>query len=100
MILNLFTWWATVITAGILFIVAASTYLYANTRNRREKSKNPTKAAGRLIKDFVFIWVMLSLLTLYIISIGDASPTLFAAGNIAVEIILIIYLLKNVSEQK
>jgi len=51
--------------------------------------------ASKLIKDFIFVWSLLGLLILYIISIGTGSSILFAGGNIIVEVILIIYTMKN-----
>lgn len=87
------------ITAGIVFIILISIYLYAQSRNRRERSKGMIRAVVRLLTDFVFVWVMLSLLVLYIVSIGGTSSTVFALGNVVIEVLLIIYLLKNTVKQ-
>jgi hypothetical protein len=45
--------------------------------------------------DFIFVWVLLGLLIFYIVSINIGSATVFAAGNIFVEALLVAYLLKN-----
>lgn len=96
---DLFSWWATVITGGIIFLTLVSVYLYMYSRNRREKSSGVLAATAKVGADFVFVWVLLSLLFLYIASIGSVSPILFALGNVVVEIFLIIYLLKNATKQ-
>jgi hypothetical protein len=91
---ELFTWWAIVISSGIAFTTLVSIYLYASQRKKREETK--TKAGiSIVVKDFIFVWVLLALLILYIVSIGNSSENLFAAGNIVVELVLVIYLLKN-----
>ena len=97
--LDLFAWWAISISGGSVFLTLVSIYLYLNTRARRKKSKQVKTNIGDLIKDFVFVWVLLGLLVFYIISIQIGSATIFAAGNIFVEALLIIYLLKNGKEK-
>lgn len=52
-----------------------------------------------LVKDFVFVWVLVSLLIFYIISVQIGSAAIFAAGNIFVEVLLIIYLVKNKTKE-
>jgi hypothetical protein len=49
----------------------------------------------RWAKDFVFVWILIGLLVLYVVSIGEGSYLLFAAGNVVVEIILIVYTLRS-----
>jgi len=93
--IDLFAWWAITISAGSMFHTLVSIYLYANTRARREKSERATKNAVSLMKNFVFVWVLLGLLIFYIVSIQIGSDMVFAAGNIFVEAILIVYLIKN-----
>jgi hypothetical protein len=93
--IDLFAWWAITISAGSIFHTLVSIYLYANTRARREKSERATKNAISLMKNFVFVWVLLGLLIFYIVSIQIGSDIVFAAGNILVEAILIVYLIKN-----
>lgn len=92
---NLFNWWAAVITAGITFLALVSIYLYARGPKIMGKKWKLTTKIHRIGVDFVFVWVLLSLLTLYIVSIGSVSSILFAIGNIVVEATLLIYLLKN-----
>ena len=91
---ELFLWWAIVISAGIAFLILVSIYLYVSQRKKREENKIKT-GITRVVVDFIFVWVLFGLLLLYIVSIGNSSITLFAAGNIVVEIVLVIYLLKN-----
>lgn len=90
---ELFTWWAISISCGITFLIGVSIYLYMNRRVCNDQSQQ--KGAGRLVKDFIFVWVLLGLLVLYIVSISMSSGVLFAAGNIFFEAILIIYLIRN-----
>jgi hypothetical protein len=47
------------------------------------------------VKNFMFVWVLLSLLVFYIVSIQIGSAAIFAAGNIVMEVILVIYLIRN-----
>jgi cobalamin synthase len=92
---DLFAWWAIIISAGTIFHTLVSIYLYKNTKARREKSERTAKNAISLVKNFVFVWVLLGLLVFYIVSIQVGSDTVFAAGNIFVEAILIVYLIRN-----
>ncbi len=93
--IDLFVWWAVIISAGTVFHTLVSIYIYANTRTRREKSERAARNAIDLMKDFVFVWVLLGLLLFYIVSIQIGSDVVFAAGNIFVEAILIVYLIRN-----
>jgi cobalamin synthase len=90
---DLFAWWIISISWSAVFLTAVSIYLYVKSRktDRGRTSANPV----RLMKDFVFVWVLLGLLSLYIVSISRASSTVFAAGNVVVEVILIVYTVKN-----
>jgi len=92
---DLFSWWAIIISGGSIFHALVSIYLYANTKTRREKNKKTSKYAIRLLEDFVFVWVLLGLLIFYIVSIQIGSAIIFAAGNILVEAALTVYLIKN-----
>lgn len=76
-----------------------SIYLYADSKARREK-RSRKKARSGILKDFVFVWVLLGLLVFYIISINIESAAIFAAGNILVEALLVIYLIKNKPEKE
>jgi len=88
---NLFFWWAMAISWSSIFLIAIGVYLYVASRKRSHLPTNPV----RQTKNLVFVWVLLGLLVLYLVSIHLGSATLFAAGNIFVEAILIAYILKN-----
>lgn len=53
----------------------------------------------RIAKGFTFVWILIGLLVFYIFSdqmgTGVLPQIVFASGNIAVEAILVFYLLKN-----
>ena len=91
---ELFSWWAITISWGIVFLVAVSTYLYIGSRKRLERSSKVAENVINLIQDFVFIWALLGLLVLYIVSIGNGSSILFAVGNVIIEIILFVYAIR------
>jgi len=92
---SIFTWWIISISWSIAFLIVVSIYLYANSRtNRREGSRTKWNTV-KLVKDFVFVWVLLGLLLFYIVSINVGSSALFAAGNIVVEVMLILYIVDN-----
>ena len=97
--LNLFIWWAVSISGGIAFLILVSIYLYGNSRTKRKESIRTTGNRLRLGKDFVFVWVLLALLVFYIVSVHMGSSIIFAAGNIIVEAILVVYLVKNRHEK-
>jgi hypothetical protein len=91
---NLMGFWAVCISWSALFLTAVSIYLYMDSRKNR---KQDTHAMGGLgfVRDFVFVWVLLGLLGLYIVSIDRDSSILFASGNMVVEALLIAYTVKN-----
>lgn len=93
--LDLFQWWAVSITGGSIFLTLVSIYLYADSRTRRERPNSKARGPTRILTDFMFVWVLLGLLIFYIVSINIGSATVFAAGNIFVEALLVAYLLKN-----
>ena len=120
MAIGLFTWWAISISWNIVFLIVAGLYLYGSSRSKRkEGSSEETEQkmndehsvrapayriqlkarVGRVAKDFIFVWILMSLLVFYIFSVqlgtGLIPQIVFASGNIVVEAILIIYLLKN-----
>ena len=87
----LFFWWAIAITWSSMFLVAIGIYLYVVSRRRNNLTVNRTGFGMNL----VFVWVLLGLLVLYLVSIDLGSAPLFAAGNILVEAILVGYILKR-----
>jgi len=97
--IDLFTWWAITISGGSIFLALVSIYIYASTRAKRKESGQPTANVVNTVKNFVFVWVLLGLLIFYIVSIQIGSILIFAAGNILVEALLILYLLKNKTEK-
>ena len=90
---NLLILWALSISWSAVFLIAVSVYLYA-----RRKHRTPDKASSHVrVNDFVFVIVLAALLGLYIVSIYRTSSLIFAAGNIIVEVILVVYTVKNQS---
>jgi Flp pilus assembly protein TadB len=96
---ELFTWWAISISGGSIFLTLVSIYLYRNSKTKRSENNQKRASTVRVAKDFIFVWVLLGLLVFYIVSINIGSAVIFAAGNIVVEIVLIVYLLKNKKEK-
>jgi Ca2+/Na+ antiporter len=90
---GLFGWWISSITFNIVFVILASIYLYR--RRNREPGVQTSGGIKQWVKDFTFVWILLSLLVLYVVSIGEGSYLLFATGNIVVELVLIVYVLKS-----
>ena len=120
MTIGLFTWWAISISWNIAFLIVAGFYLYASSKARREENtgeqgkremldepsvrargyKNQMKARiGGMAKNFIFVWILMGLLVFYIFSVqmgtGRLSEAVFAVGNIAVEALLVFYLVRN-----
>ena len=95
---ELFPWWAMTISWGIVFLVVVSIYLYMGSRKRRN-SKKVGEDVLKLMRDFVFVWVLVGLLVLYIVSIDQGSSIMFAAGNVLVELFLLAYILRNRTER-
>jgi hypothetical protein len=96
--LDLFAWWAISISGGIAFLILVSIYLYAKSRSK-DTGSSGLKAKVKVGKDFVFVWVLIGLLIFYIATVNIGSAIIFAAGNIIVESILIVYLIKNRQEK-
>lgn len=100
--LDLFVWWALSISFSIIVLTAVSIYLYLDSRSKRGGEDQKTSAKKRylrLIESFAFVWVLVGLLIFYISSIQlgatVVTEVVFAIGNIVVEILLIIYLIRN-----
>jgi len=87
--------WAICISWSAAFLAVVSIYLYTASRKNRMKNDQTIAGRPRLARDFVFVWILLSLLVLYIVSIDRGSSILFAAGNIIVEAALIAYTVKS-----
>ena len=92
---DLFFWWAATITGGIAILIAVSIYLYTSGRTICKENGKATARKTNPAKDFIFVWVLLGLLVFYIISVNIGSSLVFAVGNIAVEILLIAYLVRS-----
>jgi len=92
---DLFDWWAATISAGSIFLVLVSIYLYIDSNKRRMESSQAKTSLLNVGYRFVFVWVLLGLLVFYIVSINIGSAAIFAVGNIIVEILLLVYLFKN-----
>ena len=92
---NLFTWWVIAITFSIIFLILVSIFLFFDSRKKRREGIQKRTGASQIVIEFVFVWILISLLILYIVSINLVSATLFAVGNIIVEVILSIYLIRN-----
>lgn len=88
----LLLWWTISISWSALFLVVVSLYLYWDRRKRHPQG---AQTPSRFSTDFVFVWVLIGLLALYIVSIYRSSSTVFVAGNVIVEIVLIVYAIRN-----
>ena len=88
---NLFLWWEVSIIWCTAFLAVASIYLYADSarKKRSEKFAKPKS----MLENFVFVWILLALLGLYIVTITSASQPIFIAGNLIVEVLLILYIM-------
>ena len=92
---DLLGWWSISITWSAVFLIGVSLYLYWD---RRKRFTEGTRIFSRVkLRDFVFVWVLAGLLGLYIVSIYRTSSLVFAAGNLIVEAILVVYTIKNKS---
>jgi hypothetical protein len=93
MTLDLFGWWMISITSSIVFLTLVSIYIYG-TRNGKCETEKKNRFRS-IAENFAFVWVLIGLLLFYIVAVKMGSSLLFAAGNIAVELLLIVYTLKN-----
>jgi hypothetical protein len=90
---ELLGWWSISISWSATFLIAVSLYLYWDRRKRFTES---ARVLGRVrVRDFLFVWVLIGLLGLYIVSIYRGSSVVFAAGNLVVEVVLIVYTFRN-----
>jgi uncharacterized membrane protein len=101
--IDLFAWWALSISVSIVFITLISVYLYLGSKSKRKEGIQKKSSTLRMGKNFAFVLVLVALLIFYIFSIqlarttsgGALSEAVFAAGNIIVEALLVLYLLRN-----
>lgn len=91
---GLFNIWVTTISFSIVFIAIVSFYLYTK-RKSPAGIDQPHPGLRKFASDFVFVWVLLALLIFYIVTISVTSPVMFAVGNIAVELVLILYIVRS-----
>ena len=90
---DLFIWWAGTISFGIIFLSIVSFVLYFLAKKEgRVAPKMPTSVLFN-VKNFAFVWVLLTLLVLYIISIDGQNYTMFAIGNVVIETLIFGYLI-------
>ncbi len=78
-----------------MFLTLVAIYLYISSRPARKKTTQAKRTLAGVISEFAFVWVLLGLLVFYIVSINVGSAVLFAVGNIFVEVLLLLYLLRN-----
>jgi hypothetical protein len=88
---GLLGWWTISIIWCAVFLIAVSLYLYWDRRKRFTEGTHVLKRSR--IRDFIFVWILVALLALYIVSIYRGSSIVFAAGNILVEAILVLYII-------
>ncbi len=88
----LFFVWAISISWSAVFLIAVSIFLYVSRKHRSPVKASPSHVR---LNDFVFVILLAGLLGLYIVSIERTSSLIFAAGNIIVEAILVLYAVKN-----
>jgi hypothetical protein len=91
--IDLFGWWMISISSSIVFLTLVSIYIYG-TRNGKCETEGKSRFRNAAV-NFAFVWVLIGLLLFYIVSVKLGSSLLFAAGNIAVEALLVVYTLKN-----
>lgn len=96
---DLFIWWVISISWSIAFLIMISVYLYAKSRTKRKQNNSEPTNVINVGKNFAFVWVLLGLLLLYISSVQIRSIEIFAAGNIIVETILILYVIRYRTEK-
>jgi hypothetical protein len=90
---DLLLWWSVSISWSAVFLVAVSLYLYWDRRIRHPEGSQVLNQFR--LSDFVFVWVLIGLLGLYIVSIYRGSSLIFAVGNVVVEIILVTYAFRH-----
>ena len=84
-------WW---LLPGCVFFLLSITVVIERQRQYAHVTQLKARAES-IAKNFVFVWVLLGLLLFHIVTIQLGSIILFAVGNIIVEALLILYLVKN-----
>lgn len=82
------------ITFNIMFVVVASIYLYKRRPQRGPRMPMGKEKVAHVVKNFAFVWILLGLWLFYIYSVAEGSALIFGAGNIVVEILLVLYVVK------
>ena len=90
----MFGWWISSITFNVLFVIGAAIYLHTRRKTREKEVLGGIGKVVRILKDFVFVWVLLGLLIFYVYSVGVGFYLLFAVGNVIVEALLVVYVVK------
>jgi len=101
--IDLFTWWALSISFSSIFLTLVSIYLFIDSKSRRKEDTRRKASALNVGREFAFVFVLLGLLVFYIFSIqlarasalGVLAEAVFTVGNIIVEVLLVLYLLRN-----
>jgi amino acid transporter len=97
--IGLFTWYALSISFSSMFLTLVSIYLFLDSKSRRRREGKKKESLFRIFKEFAFVIVLLGLLVFYIFSVqlgaGVLPEVVFALGNVVVEALLLLYLLRN-----
>jgi hypothetical protein len=92
--ITLFDWYVITISWSIVFLIVASIFLFAKRRVAAD-SKQAHPSISLIIRDFTFVWVLLSLLVFYIVTVIVRSDIFFAVGNLIFELLLLLYVYRN-----
>jgi len=92
--LSLFDWYVVTISWSIVFLILVSIFLYGKRKPLIGSQEAPPHLS-KVVGDFTFVWVLISLLFFYIVTVVVKSDILFAGGNIIVELVLIIYIMRD-----
>lgn len=101
--IDLFAWWALCISFSSIFLTLVSIYLFIDSKSRRKADARRKASVFTVGREFAFVFVLLGLLVFYIFSIqlarasalGVLAEAVFTVGNIIVEVLLVLYLLRN-----
>jgi hypothetical protein len=91
---DLFIWWAGTITFGIGFLICVSVALFLLSKRKGEVAKKGLVNGLILtVKSYAFVWVLLTLLVLYLVTIDGQNYLMFAVGNVVIEVFVFGYLI-------